>query len=43
VLKDLPDFPEQYKPTQVNLVRDIRLHRPDIRIEMQRRFVSSKH
>ena len=26
VLKDLPEFPEQSKPTRVNMVREIRLH-----------------
>lgn len=43
VLKDLADFPEERKPTEVNMVRDIRLHLPAIRSEIPPRFVSSKH
>jgi hypothetical protein len=43
VLKDLPEFPEQSKPTRVNMVRDIRLHISVTRIEIQPRFVSLKH
>jgi len=34
VLKDLPEFPEQSKPTRVNMVREIRLHPSVNRIEI---------
>jgi hypothetical protein len=43
MLKDLPEFPEQFQPTQVNMVRDIRLRLPVIRTEIQPSFVSSMH
>jgi len=35
VLKDLPEFPEQSKPTRVNMVRYIRFNPSAIRIEIQ--------
>ena len=42
MLKDLLAFPEKFKPTHANMVRDIRLHLFSIRIEIQPRFVNSK-
>ncbi len=40
VLKDLPEFPEQSKPTRVTVIRDIRLHVSAVCIKMPHRFVN---